>query len=559
MDRVTRKWIRSEADEKAAAAGCKFDLAAADQVRQFFPKFLRHSKGPFAGKPFELQDWQWLHLVGPLHGWKRADGRRRFTVASCWVPKKNGKSTLAAGEVLWGLVGEVLTGQDAGAEVFGGASDRQQASLIFNECAAMVLQSPELRKILRVVDTTKRIAFPPTSSYRVLSKEAKKTGHGINASMVVLDELHLLDREMYDTLRYAGAARAQPLFIEISTAGRDLTSFGYERYQYAKQVQEGLIEDPELLVYIAEADGNDVWAKPAQWQKANPSWGVTIDPERFRADFETAKRGSPGDRAAFCQLRLNIWQEQQAEPWIEVEKWDACKGWESTPVAKGDATVAKIETLASLNLTHLLGRKCYAGGDLSSTTDLCALALLFPDCGPKEDIFDLLAWFWVPENGCKKRERLNKVRFDNWIAQGWIQQVEGDVIDFGLVRQKLQWAGTLFQIERVVFDEWNALQLLLELRNDGFQTEKFRQNMSFYTGPMKEMEKLILAGRIRHGGNPVLRWNVGNVLVRRDDADNVMPSKRKSREKIDGLCAALMALAPCQIRDAQGTPTITVL
>ncbi len=538
---ISRKWIRNAADEKAVAAGCYFDLNAADRVREFFAKFLRHSKGQFAGQPFELLDWQWRDLIGPLYGWKRPDGRRRFRFASVWIPKKNGKSTLAAGIVLNSLVND----DEPGAEVYGAAADRFQAKTVFEECAAMVGQSPALAELLNPVPSTSRIVYPAQNSvYMLLSKDSKKTGHGKNISAGIIDEVHVVSRELYATLRYGGAARRQPIFFEISTAGDDPTSFGKDRYDYAKKVLKGEIEDPELLPVIYEVETpagkepEDLWEDPEQWHKANPSLGVTITEESFRADFLTAKNGTPLDKKSFCQLRLNIWQKGGGTPWIQPEKWAALAGPPPGP---------------------LDGRDCYGGLDLATTTDTVSLVLAFPfGDWPEPECVYYLVWIWVPEGACRERERLNRTRFDLWIAEEHIIEVPGAVIDFDLIRKQLNELNDVYAIRKLALDKWNAVQLGTQLAGDGFEVEWFGQGFASMSGPTKELEKLILSGRARHGGNKALNWMVGNAQAEKDAAGNVKLSKKTSREKIDGAVAAVMATGAAMVEPANG-PSITFI
>lgn len=512
----TNHWTRTPADDRAVANGCYFDEPAALKVRKFFHDILRHSKGTdFAGKPFELLDWQWESFIGPLFGWKRKDGTRRYRRASVWVSKKNGKSSLCSGLVLYGLIAD----GEPGAECYGAAADRNQAGIIFNEAASMVYQAPALKSRLQVIESTKRIVFPETRSfYTVLSKDARKTGHGVNGHLMVIDELHVVNQELYDTLRYAGSARRQPLLIEISTAGNDKESLGYDRYQYAKAVFEGRTDDPELLAYIAEADSNDEWADESQWEKANPSLGHTISLEGFRADWKEASQGTAATRSNFCQLRLNIWQDA-VHAWLPMDRWDECHG--------------------DLRPEELHGRECYISLDLASTTDTASMILLFPEL---EGTYAALFYCWVPETACRTRERKNKTLLDNWAREGLIAKTSGDVIDYDVIRQKINDLSRVYDIKKIAVDPWNATQLATQLTGDGFKVEAFRQGYASMSGPAKELEGLVLSKRLRHGGHRVLRWMAGNTSIDMDPAGNIKPSKKTSTEKIDGIVALCMAL-----------------
>jgi phage terminase large subunit-like protein len=358
------EWIRSPRDEKAVLEGCRFDIRAAERVRTFFTKFLRHSKGQWAGQPFALLDWQWREVVAPLFGWKRADGTRRYRRAYIEVPKKNGKSALFSGLSLYLLAAD----GEPGAEVYSAAVDRDQASIVFNEAANMVEVSPQLSSRLNVVRSMKRIVMPRSRSfYKALSADVPAK-EGLNAHAVLIDELHAQKtRLLWDTLRYTGAARRQPLHLSITTAGFDHHSICWEQHDYAEKVLDGTIEDSSFLPFIAAAGAEDDWTSPEVWRKANPSFAVTINPEQFAEDCREAQE-SPAKENSFRRYRLNQWTEQEVR-WLNMEKWDAC----ATPL--GD-----------------LGRRpCYAGLDLSSTTDITALVLVFPN----EDRYDVLPLFWV--------------------------------------------------------------------------------------------------------------------------------------------------------------------
>lgn len=523
-DAITQTWTRSDADRQAVADGCTFDLAAAERVRTFFAQFLRHSKGQFAGQPFHLTGWQWSDLVAPLFGWCRPDGTRRYRRASVWISKKNGKSTLAAGLILYGLVAD----GELGAEVYGAAADREQANIIYGEVKSMVEQSPALGRVLEVKDTLHIIRHPRSRSfYKVLSKESKKTGHGVNSSMTVIDEVHVVDRPTYQTLRYAGAARRQPLLIEISTAGDDKTSLGHDRYQYAKRLAKGEIEDPQTLALIYEADPEADWTDESQWRKANPSLGITISIDSFRADFNEARQSSPADQATFKQLRLGLWQEA-VHAWLPVEEWDAC------------ANPLPIEELA--------GKPCWGALDLASKLDLCAWVLIF-DLG--EGRYHLVTRFWCPEEADSRRQKANRAQLRQWIASGHITATQGNVTDYDTIEAHIISDCEAYNVEDVAADPWNSTMIISHLQGEGIKVVEFRQSIRNFSDPTKELEKLTLSRMISHDGNPAMRWMIAHLCVKKDPSGNVRPDKEHSADHIDGPVAAIMALS----RPMQNTQT----
>ena len=513
MADVTQSWIHTASDQRAATEGCRFDLAAADRVRTFFRSFLRHSKGDWAGEPFELLDWQWESVIAPLFGWLRPDGTRRFRRGYIEVPKKNGKSTLFSGLSLYLLVAD----GEPGAEVYSAAVDREQASIVYGEAANMVEVSPELARRLTVIRSTKRIVFHQTRSvYRALSADVS-AHEGLNASAVLIDELHAQkSRDLWDTLRYAGAARSQPLLLAITTAGYDRHSICWEQHDYAAKVLDGTVEDTSFFPFIAAAGNDDDWTEPAVWQKANPSLGITIQADQFAEDCREAQE-SPAKENTFRRYRLNQWTEQDVR-WLSMAKWDACE----------------------TELPNLLGKECYAGLDLSSTTDISALVLVFPDFA--EQRYSVLPFFWVPEEGARQRERRDRVPYGQWISDEYVETTPGEVIDYERIRAKINELQKQFNIREIAIDRWNATQLATQLDEDGFEVIPFGQGYASMSAPTKYLEQVILSRQLCHDGNPALRWMAGNVSIEQDAADNWKPSKKRSPERIDGIVALIMGL-----------------
>lgn len=529
-DALTAEWTRTPADERAARGGCRFDLAAAEKVRGFLAKFLRHGKGEWAGKPFDLLEWQWRDVVAPLFGWKRPDGTRRFRRAGIWVPKKNGKSTLCAALSLYLL----LADGERGAEVYSAAADRDQASIVFREAANMVRASPGLTGKLTVVDTTKTIGFPSRAAwYKALSAEVA-TKEGLNIHGLIFDELHAQrTRHLWDCLTYGGAARRQPLLLSISTAGYDRTTIGYEQYLYAKGVLEGTILDAGFFAYVAEAGPEDDWSDPAVWRAANPSFGVTIKADQFEADCREAQN-SPAKQNAFRRYRLNQWTEQDVR-WLSLERWDACA--------------------LAVPPEELEGRGCYAGLDLASTTDLASLALLFPLEGGR---YAVLPFFWAPEGAARRRERENRAKITQWAREGHVELTPGDVIDYDRIRARIGGLAQRFRINEIAIDRWNSTQLATQLQGDGLAVVGYGQGFASMSAPTKELEALVLSGRLAHGGHPVLRWNASNVTVETNAAGDLKPSKSKSTEKIDGVVSVIMALGRAMLAPAEPAAGVEV-
>ena len=522
--------IKLPSDAQCLEEGCYFDPIAAERVITFIESFCKHSAGRFAGQPFLLEPWQ-KDFLRTLYGWKRADGTRRFREAYLEVPKKNGKSTLLSGMALFALF------EEPGAEVYIGAVDRSQASIIFDECARMVRASPALARHLVVIDSKKRIIFPARNAKLVAMSADAPNKDGVNASMVILDELHrFTSPALYDVMKFAGAARDQPLFVSITTAGHDRKTICYEQHERALSAIAGTAEggDPEFLPVIYAADPDDDLDDPKVWRKANPSMGQVLKEEDFRKAHKEAKL-LPRLWAAFLRLRLNIWTEQVTR-WIPLELWDAL----ADDSSKWDVD----------------GAECYVALDLSSTTDLTALATLFPLEG-----HDYLSktYYFIPSETAEKRSRHDKVPYPLWIKQGHMIATEGNATDHDAIRLFLNELSEKHTILKVGIDPWNAQQLANQLMQDGFDVVFIRQGYGSMSGPSKDYERMILAESLHHDGNPVSRWCVGNVSLEQDPAGNIKPSKKRSPERIDGAVAQVMTVALAQADPGYQAPSITVL
>ena len=500
---------------KFKAKDSVYDKDAADFAVNFI-QCLCHTKGTWAGKPFELIDWQ-EQIIRDVFGTMKPNGYRQFNTAYIEIPKKQGKSELAAAVALLLCCGD---GEER-AEVYGCAADRQQASIVFEVAADMVRMCPALNKRVKILASQKRIIFQPTNSfYQVLSAEAYSK-HGFNIHGVVFDELHTQpNRKLFDVMtKGSGDARMQPLYFLIMTAGTDTNSICYETHQKAKDILEGRKIDPTFYPVIYGADESDDWTDPKVWKKANPSLDITVGIDKVKAACESAKQ-NPGEENSFRQLRLNQWVKQ-AVRWMPMEKWDAC----AFPV----------------DVEELEGRVCYGGLDLSSTTDLTAFALVFPPVD-EEDKYIVLPYFWVPEETLDLRVKRDHVPYDVWERKGFLETTEGNVVHYAYIEKFIERLGERFYIREIAYDRWGATQLSQDLEGMGFTVVPFGQGFASMSPPTKELMRLVLEQKIAHGGHPVLRWNMDNIYIRTDPAGNIKADKAKSTEKIDGAIAMIMAL-----------------
>jgi phage terminase large subunit-like protein len=521
-------WISSEADEKAMLRGCHFDVEAARRPIIFFEKYLRHAKGKWAGKPFIPLEWQQKDVIMPLFGWKRRNGFRRYRIAYVEIPKKNGKSTLLSGLGLYLLTKD----NEQGAEVYSCAADRDQAGIIYQESENMVKASPALKKRLKIISSRSRIIFPKTNSfYRTLSSDAN-TKEGYNVHGLLFDEFHAQKNSaLWDTLRYAGASRTQPLLITITTAGFNRQSICWEQHDYARKVQKGIIEDMSFFPVIyttnwEDAENNpdieeDDWTDPEVWKKANPSLGETIDLDIFAEECAEAQE-IPRKQNTFKRYRLNIWTGAETT-WLSIDKWKGCNG------------EPDLEELATL--------RCWGGFDLSTTTDLTAFSLVFePDSNGHVWV---LCWTWCPKATLEIRIKRDKVPYDTWEREGFLFVTEGSSVDYNYIEQFVL-NDIKNQFPNIVvlgYDPWNATQFAQNLEDEGVPVIQIRQGYKTMSPACKELERLVLGVLLRHRNNPVLTWAMSNVMIETDAAENIKPTKAKSTERIDPAVSMITALA----------------
>ena len=492
-----------------------YDKAKADRAVNFI-ECLCHTKGVWAGEKFELIDWQ-EQIVRDLFGIVKANGYRQFNTAYVEIPKKQGKSELAAAVALYLLCAD----NEERAEIYGCAADRQQASIVFEVAADMVRLCPSLLKRCKILAATKRIVYLPTNSfYQVLSAEAYSK-HGFNIHGVVFDELHTQpNRSLFDVMtKGSGDARTQPLYFLITTAGTDINSICYETHQKAKDIIEGRKHDSTFYPVIYGAEPDEDWTSPAVWKKANPSLGITVQIDKVKAACESAKQ-NPSEENSFRQLRLNQWVKQTVR-WMPMEKWDACK-----------------ETYGP---EFLKGRVCYGGLDLSSSTDITAFVLVFPPTEDDENYY-VLPYFWIPEENMERRINKDHVPYDIWYKKGCLNATEGNVIHYAYIEQFIDDLGKIYNIKDIAYDRWGAVQMSQDLDNLGFTIVPFGQGFRDMSPSTKELMNLVLSQKIKHNGHPVLRWMMDNVCIRTDPAGNIKMDKSKSTEKIDGAVALVMAL-----------------
>ena len=499
-----------------------YDKKKADRAVTFIEN-LCHTKGKWAGTPFWLLPWQ-EQLIRDIFGIVKPDGNRQFRTAFVEICKKVGKSELAAAVALYLLYAD----NEPSAEVYGAAADRQQASIVFDVAKQMVEMSPALMKRSKLMGATKRIVnYSNAGYYQVLSAEVGGK-HGFSVSGLVFDEIHTQpNRQLYDVLTKGSSdARQNPLHFIITTAGNDRHSIAYELHTKAVDILEGRRVDPTFYPVVYGLKDDEDWEDEANWYKVNPSLGYTVDIERLRDAYREAKQ-NPADEITFKWLRCNMWVSSTVA-WIP----DAIYMRGNEPI----------------DMDALAGRDCYAGLDLSG--DITALVLIFPP-RDEEEKYVLLPYFWIPEETIPRRVKANSVPYDIWEKQGYIMSTEGNVIHYDFIEKFIMDLSEKYHILEIAVDRWNATQMIQNLEGEGFTIVPFGQGFSSMSAPTKEFYRLLMEGRIIHGGNPVLRWMAGNVVIDTDPAGNIKVTKAKSKEKIDGIVAAIMALDRCIRQEGQ--------
>lgn len=479
--------------------------------------------GDFAGRPFELRPWQEKDIIRPLFSINKETGLRQYRTCLLMMPRKNGKTELAAAIAIYCLIFDSQQG-----EIYLAAADREQASKVYQAMVAMIRNDPELESQVEIVESRKRILHRKSSSFcQAISAEAYSK-HGFNASVVIYDELHCApNRELWDVLVTSQGGRLQPLMIAISTAGYDRHSILWELYSHAKRVKENPAIDPTFLPIIYEMPIDAEWTDEREWKKANPALGDFRSLEDMRILCQRAKE-IPAQENSFRRLYGNQWTEQ-ASRWISMDAWDACR--------VAPASLAK--------------RVCYVGMDLSSTKDLTAIVAVFPDATG----FDVRCQFFVPAENIRQRATRDRVPYDQWAREGHLIATPGNVVDYEAVRAVLkQWAKD-YDLREIAFDPWNATDLTTRLmEQDGLKCVELRQGFASISAPTKALERAVLGRELRHDGHPVLRWNVGNVAVDSDPAGNLKPSKKVSTERIDGVAALVNAVWAMQNAVAEPEP-----
>ena len=518
-----------------------FSRRSADEAAAFFPRHLRFTKGKWFGQPFHLQPWQANDCIRPLFGWKRVVDDappsmwpRRFRRARTWVPRKNGKT-----EQLGGIGNLLLVGDgEPGAEIYAIASKKDQAKIVFDVSQRMAMQD---RQLAAALEFLKPSTYCPAlaSVFRYLGGNPEGT-HGLNPHACLGDEVHEWETMDLHTFIVQGmGARRQPLDITISTAGKRGT-VGFQFFDECEKIASGAIDDAETLIATYAAGKDDDWTDPATWAKANPNLGVSVSLEYLEDACRQAQQ-LPRLENDFKRYHLNIWTEQDVR-WLPMDKWRACD-------RSADGDLLRWKRL----FDELRGRKCWGGLDLASVQDITALCWYFPATEAGDP--PVMLWrFWVPSDTVAERTKRDGVPYDQWVQMGAITATEGNITDYDVVRKHIDEDRSRFDVQAIGVDKFNSSQMIISLIGDGAPAKWFPQSMLSMSPPSKQLERMVLACDLDHGGHPVARWMAANAAVVGDANGNIKPSKEKSSEKIDGIAAAVIAIG-MTLGDPEGPPS----
>lgn len=488
-----------------------------------FASLLPNIKGPKAGKPLELMDWQKLVYSNIFGFVERGTKIRRFRQGVVYVPRGNGKTTIAAPIVLYATFLE----SEGGAEGYAAAVTRDQARLLFEVAQQMVRRTPQMQREFGVGTLTNAIFQESTGSRFVPISSDAKALDGLNVQVAVCDEIgsHKTS-EVYDALLTAMGKRSQPFLLSISTATGNNAGIGKTLWDYGLRVLRQNAQDDRFFALIYSIDDTDDPWDEATWIKANPGWGVTVQPDAIRAIMRQA-RNNPAQEAAARTRHLNVWIGAD-EALFSMRAWNACAN-------------------PSLSLDQFEGRRCHLALDLASKTDLAALAIVFPDYdGDGKSTYAAFARCYLNESAVMDARNAS---YPGWAAEGELVITPGDETDYGIIEADILDLCRRFHVESLAYDPWGSTQMAQRLTGDGVPCVEFRATTQNFSEPTKELDAAMRSGRIRHDGNGPLAWCIGNVVGHFDARDNVYPRKARPENKIDAATALIMAIARSMTED----------
>ena len=509
IDRQIRDLQRADTDLEFPWV---FDKQKAHRVCEFI-ELLRHTKGAWARKKLTitLEGWQCFFLTCAF-GWvHRETGMRRFREVQLIVPRKNAKSTIAAGIALY------MTSADGepGAEVYTAATTGKQARIVFDDAKAMASRDAEMRYHLGIEVMMHQLMVPDTLSKLEPLHAEGSTLDGLNVHCVVIDEFHAHKRrDLYDVLITAMGSREQPMALLITTAGSDRAGICYERQTHLQKVLNQTFEDDSVFGVIYTIDADDDPFSEIAWQKANPNYGISVRPEILEIDARQAQ-SMPSALSNFLTKRLNVWVNADSA-WMDMQAWDACAD-------------------PAMRIEDFEGDECIESLDLAERKDITAKIRIFT----RDDHVYVFGDYWLPELAI---ETSTNSQYQGWARRGLLRVSEGEVTDFREVEDALRDDAKRFAIRECAFDPWHARQLAGHMIEEGVVMVEVPATLKHLSEPMKYLEELVLKRRLHHNGDPILTWMVSNVVAHRDTNDCIRPNKERPENKIDGVVALIMGL-----------------
>jgi phage terminase large subunit-like protein len=494
-----------------------FDPDKGAKVCRFIEK-LPHTKGQWAARKerIKLRPWQ-CFLVVVLFGWlRKSNGKRRFQWAYWEIPRKNGKSILAAG------IGLYLFTSDGefGAEVYSGATSEKQAWEVFKPAKLMMERSPKFAKHLGVEVNAKSLTRLKDGSK--FEPVIGNPGDGPSPSCAIVDEYHEHDTPaLYDTMETGMGAREQPLMLVITTAGSNIAGPCHEKHDEVRKVLDGVLENDQLFGCIFGIDKEDDWASPASLIKANPNWGVSIDADRLLAQQRQAMQ-HPLQQNKFKTKHLNVWTSVLAGV-MNMQQWELCAD-------------------RMLDEDELKGSDCWIATDLASKSDLCAEQRLYRRDSHGKAHYYLFGTYWLPEEAIEEQGP-NHAHYVKWVKQGLLIETEGATVDFELITETIIEDCKRINPREAVFDPFNAVQMMQAVMKNKIEAVEFVQTAANFAVPLDELLSAVKDGRFHHDGNEITTWCMSNMVARPAKKGLVAPIKQKDHQKIDGAIAAIMAVA----------------
>ncbi len=521
------KWVKAACQRqqddltrwRAKGSLFSFSKAKAASICQFI-EWLPHVKGPLAKREISLEPWQ-IFILTTVFGWIKPDGKRRFRRSYIEVPRGNGKSAISSGIGLYMLCAD----QEMGAEIYSLATTRDQARIVFGDAQQMVRMSPGLRAHYALDINAHNINVVKTGSkFEPLSAEGS-TLDGLNIHLGIIDELHAhKTRTVYDVVETGTGKRDQSLLWVITTAGSDRSGICYEVRTFVTKVLDGVIEDDSQFGVIYGLDDDEDWATEAALKKANPNWGVSVRPEVVLPLMAKALQMASATNN-FLTKHLNRWVNADTA-WMDMRAWER------------GATALTIEDFA--------GEPCHIGLDLASKVDFAALVAVFR----RENVYYGFCRYYLPENTIYRAEN---AQYQGWHNDGRIIATPGDVIDYSAIESDLIELNSRFQVQEIAYDPWQALQLSTRMTEQGLQMVEMRATVANFSEPMKQLQALVLSGKFKHDGDPVLAWMASNVVGHLDAKDNIYPRKERPENKIDGIVALIMAMGRAIVAEEGGS------